>query len=212
MPDIFVSSPTDNKKPVPPAGKKNIFHLSKQLASAYLFMPEGVHFETQAPGEPIVLLLRKHWITNFSWLAIGMILIFLPFILFPAILISGIIPSGIPASYFTLSILIWYLLAFSYILVNFLLWYFTVSIVTTERIIDIDFINILNKKFAETRINRIEDVTNRKGGFIQSIFDFGDVIVQTAAKEAMFEFGAVPHPEQIVRIINELIGKEGENP
>lgn len=43
-----------------------------------------------------------------------------------------------------------------------------------------------------------------------SLFDYGDVVVQTAAKEAMFEFGSVPHPEEVVRIINELMVKEGD--
>lgn len=211
MPDIFVSSSNHRKKPdSSSSGKKSIFNLPRQFISSYLFMPDGVHFETQAPGEPIVLLLRRHWITNFLWVAVGILLIFMPLILFPVIVGLEIIPSYLMVKFFSLGILLWYLFSFSYILVNFLLWYFTVSIVTTERIIDIDFINILNKKFAETRIGRIEDVTNRKGGFIQSLFDFGDVIVQTAAKEAMFEFGTVPHPEQIVRIINELMGKAAE--
>ena len=98
----------------------------------------------------------------------------------------------------------------SYSLVEFLLWYFTVSIVTSERIIDIDFVNILQKKFAETRIDRIEDVTMRTGGFVRALLDAGDVFVQTAAKEAVFQFDAVPHPEKVVRTINKLMGKTAE--
>lgn len=210
MPDIFVS-------PTPPAqttdesgsGKKR-FDLHRQFFSAYLFMPDGIRFETQEPGESIILLVRRHWITNLDWLTIGILLIILPLFLFPFIVVSGIFPSGLHQSFFSFLILVWYLLTFSYILVNFLLWYFTVSIVTNERIIDIDFVNVLYKKFAETRIARIEDVTNKTGGFIRALFDFGDVIVQTAAKEAMFEFGSIPHPEEAVRIINELMVKEGE--
>ena len=218
MPDIFVSLPGESKKEnlhsggqkkIEKADSHKIFKVPKQLFSAYMFMPDGVRFETQAPGESIILLLRRHWITNFVWVATSVLLIIMPVILFPAIAIAGIIPPNFPDSLFGLTILVWYLLSFSYILVNFLLWYFTVSIVTNDRIVDIDFINILYKKFAETRILRIEDVTNRTGGFIQALFDYGDVIVQTAAKEAMFQFEMVPHPEKVVRIINELMGKTG---
>lgn len=218
MPDIFISSPPallekpsmikEDKENI--LKKKNRFIYPKQAFSAYLFMPENVRFETQVPGESIILLLRRHWITNFVWVGTGVLLIIIPVILFPAIAIAGIIPPNFPGSFFGLTILVWYLLTFSYILVNFLLWYFTVSIVTNDRIVDIDFINILYKKFAETRIVRIEDVTNRTGGFIQALLDYGDVIVQTAAKEAMFQFGSVPHPEKVVRIINELMAKTGE--
>ncbi len=219
MPDIFVSLPGDSKKndlnsdgqiKIEKTNSHKIFKIHKQFFSAYMFMPDDIRFETQAPGESIILLLRRHWITNFVWVGTGALLVIIPILLVPALVISGIIPSNFPGSFFGLTILVWYLLTFSYILVNFLLWYFTVSIVTNDRIVDIDFINILYKKFAETRIMRIEDVTNKTGGFVQSIFDYGDVIVQTAAKEAMFQFGSVPHPEKVVRIINELLGKTGE--
>lgn len=173
-------------------------------------MPEGVRFETQEQGESIILLLRKHWITNVIWLATGLLLLVSPIIIFPVLAISGIIPANFSGSAFSLVILVWYLLTFSYVLVNFLLWYFTVSIVTSERIVDIDFINILNKRFSATRINKVEDVTMKRGGFIRAVFDYGDVLVQTAGKEREFEFLAVPKPEQVVRIINQLMGKEGE--
>lgn len=207
MPDIFVSSPTAKSNPTVSPGVKKIFNLPRQLFSAYHFMPDGVRFETQEPGESIILLLRKHWITNFVWVAIGLLLLILPIIIFPAVALSGIIPPNFPASFTSLIILVWYLLTFSYVLVNFLLWYFTVSIVTNDRIIDIDFVNILNKRFSATRISKVEDVTMRRGGFIRVIFDFGDIFVQTAGKEVEFEFLAVPKPEQAVRIINELMGK-----
>lgn len=173
-------------------------------------MPEGVRFETQEQGESIILLLRKHWITNVIWLATGLLLLISPIIIFPVLAISGIIPANFSGSAFSLVILVWYLLTFSYVLVNFLLWYFTVSIVTSERIVDIDFINILNKRFSATRINKVEDVTMKRGGFLRAVFDYGDVLVQTAGKEREFEFLAVPKPEQVVRIINQLMGKEGE--
>ena len=211
MPDIFVSLPGENKKDNLNSGGQNEVKKPnplKQFLSAYLFMPDDVRFETQAPGESIILLLRRHWITNFVWVGTGILLIIIPVILFPAIAIAGIIPPNFPGSIFNLIILVWYLLTFSYILVNFLLWYFTVSIVTNERIVDIDFINILNKKFAATRIEKVEDVTTRRGGFVRVLFNYGDVIIQTAAKEHMFIFGDVPHPEKVVKIVNELMGKE----
>lgn len=171
-------------------------------------MPKDVRFETQEPAETIVLLLRRHIITNFHWIAASCILILTPLVLLPTISLTSTIPKEVPSGFISFLVLGWYLITFSYFFVNFLLWYFTVSIVTTERIIDIDFINILNKKFAETRIARIEDVTERTGGIIKALFDYGDVLVQTASKEHQFQFYNVPHPEKVVRIINQLMGKE----
>lgn len=221
VPNIFVDkgkSPAP-KPPflgsIPPIQTKKSM-LSKlksypsQMFSSYLFMPDGIRFETQEPGETIILLLRKHWFTNLSWIISSALLILIPVLLFPSLLLSGLVPANVSPSLFTFFIFGWYLITFSFLFVNFLLWYFTVAIVTQERIIDIDFINLLSKKFAETRIDRVEDVTMHTGGFIRSLFRFGDVYVQTAAKEAMFQFQEVPNPEKVVTIINELMEKASE--
>jgi len=208
MPDIFISSQPQNTAKKENKSKKVSF--AAQAISPFLFLPDGVRFETQIPGETIILLLRKHWITNIAWVFMSLVFLVAPIFLFPVISLSGLIPPGFPASLLTFSILGWYLITFSYIFVNFLLWYFTVSIVTNDRIIDIDYINILNKKFAETRIDRLEDVTGRTGGFLKSFIDYGDVFVQTAATESVFHFLEVPHPGKVVQIINELMAKVKE--
>lgn len=206
MPDIFVSTKDKTQTPViPSVPVKTSFPA--HLFSSYLFMPEDVRFETQDPGETIILLLRKHWITNLGWIIASAVLIVFPLLLFPSLAIIGIIPANSPIAIITLIIFSWYLLTFSYILINFLLWYFTVGIVTQERIIDIEFVNLLNKKFSETMISKIEDVTMQTGGFIRSFVDFGDVYVQTAGTELMFHYLDVPHPDDIVRIINQLMDK-----
>lgn len=202
MPDIFTS-------PSPAPKKKKASRMSEAFSS-YLFMPDGVRFETQDAGETIFLLLRKHFITNIVWIIFSILLLLSPFFIFPTVVLSGNLPKQVSGNLLTTLILSWYLLTFSYILVNFLLWYFTISIVTNERIVDIDFVNLLNKKFAETRIARVEDVTMRTGGFIKTFFDYGDVYVQTAATDAVFQFDSVPKPDQVVRIINQLMGKEEE--
>ena len=206
MPNIFVSpSKTEAKT----KSSKQSFSLSPKSLSAFLFMPEDVRVETQEAGETIILLLRRHWITNLSWISVSFILLVTPLFIFPLLGFIGSLPQDY-SQLVTFSILVWYLISLSYMIVNFLLWYFSVSVVTNERIIDIDFINILNKKFAETRISKVEDVTMKTGGFIRAIFDYGDVFVQTAAKEAMFQFNAVPHPERVVRTINNLMDKTEE--
>ncbi|KKR33728.1 MAG: hypothetical protein UT63_C0012G0007 [Candidatus Gottesmanbacteria bacterium GW2011_GWC2_39_8] len=195
-----------------PMSMPTITNFQKKSApfSSFQFMPEKIRFETQEAGEQIILLLRKHWITTLPWIASGLILFITPPIIFPIIGLSGMLPGFIPSGYLSFIFAGWYLLSFGFVLVNFILWYFSVDIVTEERIIDISFSNILYKKLSETRIRKLEDVSMRTGGFIRSVLDFGDVHLQTAGNEENFEFLAVPHPREIVRIVNELMGKEEE--
>ncbi|OGG17148.1 hypothetical protein A3D78_03720 [Candidatus Gottesmanbacteria bacterium RIFCSPHIGHO2_02_FULL_39_14] len=203
MPEIFVSPAS------PQTPKANGKVNSPNPLSAFMFMPQGVSFENQEQDETIVLLLRKHFITNLPWLFISVVLLLIPVTFFPFVVINNLIPQ-LPIAFFRLVAPVWYLFTGSYILVNFLMWYFTISIVTTERILDIDFINLLNKKVAETRLSKVEDVTQRSGGFFEAFFDYGNVIVQTAGTEPVFLFQSVPKPQQIVRIIHQLLERQEE--
>jgi len=168
-------------------------------------MPRGLRFESQQEDETIILFLRQHWITNLPWILASILLVIVPTFLFPLLTTFQILPDWTPSGFITVIVFGWYLASFSYIFVNFILWYFTVGIVTNERVIDIEFVNILNKKTSETRITKIEDVTERTAGFIRGVFDYGDVYVQTAATATEFHFLAVPHPVEVVKVINQLM-------
>lgn len=216
MPDIFVSPPhtaATTRTSTPGTVPDSIARLAPQagMLSAFNLMPEGIHFETQDANEVIILLLRRHWITNIPWIALSILLLVIPFLIVPFIAEGNIFVFSVPPSYITLLVFAWYLLTFSYFFSHFILWYFTVSIVTNERIVDIDYVNILHKKFAATKISRVEDVTMRALGFISSFFNFGNVEVQTAGNEPNFLFDAVPAPDRVVRIINQLMGQEEED-
>jgi hypothetical protein len=76
--------------------------------------------------------------------------------------------------------MLWYLLVTAVVLGGFLRWYFDVFVVTDERIIDIDFNNLIYKNITSTKIDNIEDVTYNVSGAIQSLFNFGQVLIQTA--------------------------------
>jgi len=98
----------------------------------------------------------------------------------------------------------WYMIIVAYVFENFLSWFFDINIITDERIIDIDFHNLIYKEVSDTKIDRVQDVTYRQGGVLRAIFDYGDVLIQTAAEVPSFEFLAVPHPHRVVKILNDL--------
>lgn len=206
-PEIFSSlKHTDNKKlseDIASNPPLNVLNRSGHPLSAYCYRPSKMRFETQGDNEEIILFLRAHPITTFGWILTGILLVITPVFLFPYLLLNNFLPIKY-AGFIPAVILVWYLFTFSYLLVSFLLWYFTVSIVTNERIIDIDQINILNNKFSATILVKVEDVTMRRGGLISTFFDFGNVFIQTAGTEENFEFLEVPHPEEVVKIINNI--------
>lgn len=187
---------------------ENHVHRKKpNFLSTYVEHPDGVSFEMQGENEEIIVFIRRDLITNFPWVVTAVFLAFLPLLLIPFLpnLLSII---SIPSSFQTFAILFYYLALFGYILLNFSLWHFHVSLVTSERIIDIDIHGIVLRDVAEVRIEQIQDVSYSQNGFLRSLFDYGDVTIQTAGTEANVEFDKAPKPAKIVQIISSLIEKE----
>lgn len=195
MPDLFVSSRMRHHTRKVPA----------RLFSTFVEHPTGVHFRGQHGGEEIVLLLRKHWVTNIPWILISFFLLTVPLFGIPFINITDLIPVQIPLNFILVGYLFWYLATFGYILLNFLFWFYNVNIVTTERIVDVDFIYLLYNEISSTVIEKVEDVTYKRAGLISSLFDFGNVFVQTAGTIPNIEFLSVPRPSAVSRIITGLL-------
>jgi uncharacterized membrane protein YdbT with pleckstrin-like domain len=112
--------------------------------------------------------------------------------------------SSVPTNFRFIFNLIWFLILSAYFLESFLTWYFNVYIVTDERIIDVDFYNLIYKEVSDANIDKIQDVTYKMGGVIRTIFNYGDVLVQTASEVPNFEFLAVPKPDQVVKVLQDL--------
>lgn len=183
-------------------------HDRMTLFTAYAENPLGVSFETQQEEEHVILFMRQHFILNVPWIGATFLLLAAPFVLIPFTWTFIDLPIVIPGNYTLVGLLFWYLATLGYILLNFIRWYYNIYIVTTKRIIDIDFVQLLYKKFSEARLDNIEDVTYTMSGFFATTFNYGDVAIQTAAETTQFEFTDIPRPAHVVETISRLVGKE----
>jgi len=190
MADIFVS---ENKEKT-----KNKRRVSSPFSSL-LYFPSKVEFVSKDSEEEIVLFLRRHWITNIPWIAVSIILLFAP-----AVLGSFPILSFLPGSFQFIAVAIWYMVVVAYTFESFLGWFFNVCIITDERVFDVDFINLIYREITDADLDQIQDVTVRLGGAIRTIFNYGDVIIQTAGEVPRIEFTAVPNPDRVAKILREL--------
>lgn len=181
------------------------------ILSAFIERPERVRFETQQQDEQIILLLRAHPITNLRWIIIALLLIAAPFIFFSNLQFLGITPSPVTARIEVIVTIVWELIAFGYIFEQFLNYYFSVYIITNLRVVDIDFVNLLGKKVSDAQIADIEDVTYTQNGVFRSVFNYGDVIIQTAGAKPEVDFRAIPRPDDVVQILAEIQPTNGGN-
>ena len=196
--EFILNREDENANPVINVSKPHFY-------SNLLINPENIRFENQEEDEEIVLLVRRDLITNAPWIISALVLIFIPPII---MFLSPLFPPFLNLSIQVILIgtLFYYLAVIGFILVEFILWYFNIGLITNIRIVDIDVFGILSKHISETRLNIIEDVSYNQVGSIRTIFNYGDVIMQTAGTNPNFEFDRAPEPARIVRIIADMIG------
>lgn len=211
MPDIYVASHHREKKKPPPSKEVVLPNIKSRagphyMLSSFVVRPTGVRFETQEHTEEVVLLLRRHFITNVPWVVGTVLLILTPFIVFPLIaaMFAEVI-AVIPPSWMGILTLFWYLVTLGFFLFNFVDWYFNVYIITDRRVVDIDLIALIYKEISSAELDKIEDVTYKQGGALLIFFNYGDVLIQTAGTHPNFEFTAVANPNKVVSTITQLI-------
>lgn len=173
------------------------------LLTSFSTFPARVCFETQDDDEQVVLFLRQHLIVTLPWVILSVFLLTLPsiFIFFPPF-------ASLPTTYQFVVSLGWYLFVFGYALAKFMGWFFNIYIVTDERVVDVDFVNIFFRKISTAKIDEIQDVNITSSGAFETFFGYGSVFIQTAAETPEFEFISIPKPDQVGKILNQMIDQE----
>ena len=184
--------------------QKEILQQKHRLFHSFCSYPEA-DFNTRERGEKIVLILRAHPVTQLPWVFNFFIMLLL--VLGVNLYLKFSFPEFFtPFRAFAINFLILSLL-FSYVLINITTWFFNVGIITTRRILDLDYKPLTFRDFSGTKIENVEDISSVSAGPFSSIFRYGNVEVQTAGSEQNIEFIKVPYPDEVVKIINNLITK-----
>jgi len=180
------------------------------LLTAFAVNPTDLRFETQEEAEKVILFLRQHVIVNVPWILITILLIVAPTVIFPRLFHALSLNLALPTSYYVIGTMFWYLATFGFALASFIGWFFNIYIVTNERIVDIDFYYLLYKKFSEAELTKIQDINYTSGGILAAIFNFGNVVVETAGELPNIDFELIPFPEKVVETIRELTEHQEE--
>lgn len=179
--------------------------MVKSFYSSLLKNPSNVSFCGADKGEEVILLLRRHVITNVPWILSGICMFFLPtFVSFMIKFGQITLFDFLPLNYRLVLLAFWYLLSLTVFFENYLIWFFNVYLVTNKRLVDVDFLGVLNINVTDAPMKNVQDVTYKVSGVAQTLFHFGDVKVQTAGERREVEFELVPSPEFVQDVISDL--------
>ncbi|MFO0764824.1 MAG: PH domain-containing protein [Patescibacteria group bacterium] len=163
-------------------------------------LPNGI------PAEEVVFVLRRHPLTILPTLVGYALIVLFPFAVqwYLATMQPELWLSPVYQPLIVLGVSMIFFIGWLMLFLNFLDYYLDMWIVTTKRILNIEQTGLFSRTVSEIRLHRVQDVTSSVKGFWATLFDYGQLDVQTAGEKLIISFEEIPHPTRISKIILEL--------
>ncbi|MGZ6004626.1 MAG: hypothetical protein ACXWLH_00585 [Candidatus Saccharimonadales bacterium] len=95
------------------------------------------------------------------------------------------------------------LLALGVTAISLVLYIRNVIFVTNEKIAEVAYISLFNRKVTQLGLGQVEDVTIQQQGIFSHIFDYGIITIETAGEKENCTFTLVPTPNKYSQVIIE---------
>ena len=156
----------------------------------------SVDFEGQRKGEKVVFVFRRHILTAKKGMLFLLVMVGL-----------GVLPMVIWQGagwtfWVMLGLAMVGLLGWGY---AYILWYFSIYLVTNERIRQIRQKGMFRKSVVDLQLDRIESVSFEVPGILGGIFGYGTIMVQTAAGDLIMS--SVRRPEKVYNKIQNAMNR-----
>ena len=151
----------------------------EQTASAQL------DFDGQRPGEKVLFVFRRHLIAMRK----GFWLLLIPFALSsipPLIWQTNLELFLLPLGGLALGLMLFFY--------HYVMWYFTIYLVTNQRIRQVTQKGIFGKDVVELRLSKIQNISYNIPGFSGEVLGFGTIVIQTFVGDLVIR--NVEHPEK----------------
>lgn len=151
-------------------------------------------FEGQRPGEEVLFVFRRHIIAmrkGFYLLLAPLVITAIP----PLIWQDNLELFLLPIAGFALGLILFFY--------HWIMWYFTVYIVTNQRLRQITQKGFFGKDVVELRLSKIQNISYNIPGFSGEIFGFGTMVIQTFVGDLVIRY--VEHPEKTYNLLQDAV-------
>ena len=156
-------------------------------------------FDGQRDGEKLLFIFRRHMIAmrkGFYLLLIPLVITAIP----PLIWSYNIELFWLPVAGLTIGLLL-----FAY---HFILWYFTIYIVTDQRIRQVTQKGLFGREVIDLRLSKVQNISYNIPGFSGELFKFGTIVIQTFVGDLVIH--NVEHPVKIYNKLQDAVNNIAE--
>ena len=166
----------------------------------------ALHFPLQ-DEERVLMICRRHWLYLWPRTALMALFALVPIIV-GVIMVQTDVYDGAAATVFWIASLVWLVY---WAIPMFLNWYRynnDIWVITNQRIIDSTKTTPFNLKMSTADLVNVQDMTVQRDGILRTMFNFGDIICQTAADVQEFKLSAIPHPQEVQLLVDKERDRE----
>ena len=158
-------------------------------------------FELQGE-ERVVLFCRRHWLYFYTKLASVVLALLLP-----TIVLLGLVhfTAGLGGTVGKVALIIAAAWVVFWAIRGYFTWYRyqnDVWVVTNQRIIDSTKYNWIKQRMASADLVDVEDINVVREGLFATMFNYGDLRVQTAGEVANFVLAGIPAPSKVLAVVD----------
>lgn len=155
-------------------------------------------FADQFEDEEVLFLFRKHPIVMRKGLIISMLA-----------LLAGTLPALVKPelSYFYGGLAFGFVLAIILFVPSWIIYWYSVFIVTNQRLIQITQKGFFNKSVVDIGLSKIQSTNYEIKGIQATLLGFGTIMIQTYMGDLVVH--EVHHPAEVIRKISEILRSEG---
>ncbi|MEI6850435.1 MAG: PH domain-containing protein [Candidatus Saccharibacteria bacterium] len=157
-------------------------------------------FEGQRDGEKLLFVFRRHIIAmrkGFYLLLIPLVITSIP----PLIWSYNLELFLLPVAGLILGIILFFY--------HFILWYFTIYIVTDQRIRQVTRLGFFGKDVIDLRLSKVQNISYNIPGFSGEFFQFGTIVIQTFVGDLVIH--NVEHPDKIYNKLQDAVSNVTDN-
>lgn len=152
------------------------------------------HFQDQFDDEEVLFVFRKHPVVMRRGLIIGMMCILL-----------GTVPALFRPEYsvYFIGLVCGLLVGFFLFLPSFISWWFSVFIVTDQRLIQITQKGLFHRSVVDMGLGQIQMVNYQVAGLTQTMLGYGTIMMQTFVGDLVIH--EIKHPADIQKKLLEIL-------
>ncbi len=167
----------------------------------------ALHFPLQE-DEQVLMICRRHWLYLWPRTVLMALLALVPVIVAGILLVKADVYGGTTARIYWIASVVYLLYWTIRVYLNWYRYNNDIWVITNQRIIDSAKTNPFSLKMSTADLVNIQDMTVERDGILRTVFDFGDIVCQTAADIQEFRLTSIPDPRGVQLLVDKERDRE----